>query len=225
MQAILALQAPDSSSPVVKVKPRLRGVSHGIAFVVGLVGAVFLARAPATGAQYVAGLVYAVGMCLMFGLSALYHLPMWSHHARSVLRRFDHAGIFAQIGGTFTPVATLHAHGHWDFWLSLMWGGCALGMLFVVAFPHAPRVLRTLVYVVLGLVATPVVLSMPDAIGWARVGLVVAGAVVYLVGAVVYARRWPNPNPAVFGYHEVFHLLVILAAALQYGVVVTLQYV
>jgi hemolysin III len=207
-----------------KVKPRLRGVFHFVAFFAALGGCAFLAMAPLDGPRYLAGLIYGAGLCAMLGLSALYHRPMWSHRARARLRRVDHAGIFLLIGGTFTPIAVLRAGGHADGWLLAMWGACLMGMVFMVAFSHAHRGLRAAVYVVVGLIAAPLVLSMPGLIGPARVGLIVLGAAIYILGAAVYAKRWPNPDPKVLGYHEIFHLMVVAAAAIHFGVVLDLQY-
>ena len=214
------------SQPLVheKVKPKLRGVSHVFGFVAAVGGFFFLAMAPAEGLQYWAGLVYGASLMLMFGLSGLYHRPMWTLSARAVLRRFDHVGIFFLIAGTFTPVATLYAGGHWSGWLTLVWGAAVFGMLFMVAFSHAHRALRAAVYVVMGLMATPVVLRLPGLIGVSPVVLLFAGAAIYIFGATVYARRWPNPDPRVFGYHEFFHIMVIIAAALHFAAVLDLQY-
>jgi hemolysin III len=206
-----------------KVKPKFRGISHLLGFIASIGGFVLLATAPATGTQYVAGLIYGFGQSAMLGLSALYHVPTWSPSARAVLRRVDHSGIFLQIAGTFTPVAVLHAHGHWDVWLTVMWVGGVLGMIFMIGWTHAPRGLRAAVYVVLGLIALPVVADMPAVIGMTRVGVLLVGAAIYILGAVVYARRWPNPNPRVFGYHELFHVMVVVAAALHFVVVLDLQ--
>lgn len=210
--------------PLIKVKPKLRGVFHLFGFFASLGGTFFLALAPAEGAQYLAGVVYGASLCLMFGLSALYHRPMWSHAARERLRRLDHAGIFALIAGTFTPVAVLQGRGAWTGWLTLMWGAALAGMVFLVAWTYAPRGLRAGVYVALGLLAVPVVLALPEVIGLTRLAGILVGAGIYIAGALVYARRWPNPRPSVFGYHEVFHLMVIAAAAAHYAVVLDLQY-
>jgi len=207
-----------------KVKPRLRGVSHVFGFVAAVGGFCFLAMSPAQGLQYVAGLVYGGGLMLMFGLSGLYHRPMWTLRARAVLRRFDHVGIFFLIAGTFTPVATVYAHGRWSGWLTLLWSAAVFGMVFMVVFSHAHRALRAAVYVVMGLLGAPVIFGLPGLIGWGLVGLLLLGAAVYIFGATVYARRWPNPNPAIFGYHEFFHIMVIIAAALHFAAVLQLQY-
>ena len=213
-----------ADAPTQKVKPRLRGVLHQFGFIAALGGLVFLALSPAPGWQYYAGLIYGASLCFTLGLSTLYHRPTWSPGARERLRRADHAGIFALIAGTFTPVGMLHAHGQWDVWLTAMWLAAVAGAAFVIAFSHAHRGLRAAVYVAIGLVTAPVVFSLPGLIGVGRVALLLAGAAVYIAGAAVYARRWPNPNPRVFGYHEFFHALVILAAAAHYAVVLDLQF-
>lgn len=207
-----------------KVKPALRGVSHLFGFVAALGGLFFLAIAPSEGWQYVAGLIYGTSLCLTLGLSALYHRPNWSAAARERLRRFDHAAIFALIAGTFTPVAVLHAHGQWDLWLTSMWCAAIAGATFVFAFTHAHRGLRAAVYVAIGLLAAPVTWNLNALIGPARVAVLLAGAGLYIAGAAVYARRWPNPRPQVFGYHEFFHALVLAAAAAHYAVVIDLQF-
>jgi hemolysin III len=208
----------------VKVKPKLRGVFHQFGFIAALGGLFVLALAPTTGWQYVAGLIYGVCLCVTLGTSTLYHRPTWSPRARQVMRRVDHAAIFALIAGTFTPVAMLHAHGRWDFWLTLMWGAAVAGAAFVILFTHAHRALRAAVYVGIGLIAAPVLFSLPELIGTARVATLALGAAIYIAGAAVYARRWFNFRPQVFGYHEAFHVMVLIAAAAHYAVVVNLQF-
>jgi hemolysin III len=216
------MQAAHEGVPT-KVKPKLRGVFHFLGFFTALGGCAFLAMAPAEGTQYVAGLVYGGGLCLMLALSALYHRPTWSHRARSLLRRMDHAGVFALIGGTFTPVAVLRAGGRWDAWVTGMWAACLLGMVLMVVFSHMHRSIRAAIYVTIGLIAAPMLYTMPGLIGWWRVGLLYLGAGIYILGAGVYARRWPNPDPTFFGYHEFFHLMTLAAAGLHFGVVLDLQ--
>jgi hemolysin III len=213
-----------ASGSDVKVKPQLRGVPHLFGFFGSLAGWLFLALAPTRGIYYASGIVYGSSLVLMFGLSALYHWPMWSHRVRRVLRRLDHCGIFLLIAGTFTPLAVIHARGAIQLTLWVMWISALLGMVFVVVWSHGPRQLRAGIYVLIGFLAAPVVLTLPARIGTGRVALLVFSSALYLMGAVVYARRWPDPKPAVFGYHEVFHVLVILAAAMQYAVVLDLNW-
>jgi hemolysin III len=207
-----------------KVKPALRGVLHQFGFVAALGGLFFLAIAPSEGWQYAAGLIYGLSLCLTLGLSALYHRPSWSAAARERLRRVDHAGIFALIAGTFTPVAVLHGRGQWDVWPTAMWCAAIAGATFVIAFSHAHRGLRAAVYVAIGLLAAPVTWNLTALIGPGRVAFLLGGAGLYILGAAVYAKRWPNPRPHVFGYHECFHALVLVAAAAHYAVVIDLQF-
>lgn len=212
------------AAPPAKVKPALRGVFHFLGFFIALGGLWELALAPVTGWRFVAGLIYGASLAGMLGLSALYHRPTWSQAARARLRLVDHCGIFFLIAGSYTPFAALAAPTGWTVGLAFMWLGAVAGIAHAYLNDHGHRGLRAGVYVVLGLSAAPLVFSLPGTIGWARVLLLLAGAAVYIAGAGVYARRWPNPNPNVFGYHEVFHLLVLVAAALHYAAVWSIQY-
>jgi hemolysin III len=203
-----------------EVKPRLRGVSHAFAFVAALAGCFFLAQAPVEGVRYLAGMVFGISLVLMFGISAAYHCPNWSPATSQRFQRFDHAAIYVLIAGTFTPMALLDAEGGWGprvLWV--MWTAALTGAGLALLGLSGPRGLRSLLYVVLGTVSLPVMLRLPEVIGLARVGWLVFGAVLYALGAGVYARRWPDPYPTVFGYHELFHLMVIAAAAVHYAVI------
>ncbi len=203
-----------------EVKPRLRGVSHGLAFVAALAGCALLALAPAQGTQHLAGLVFGVSLVLMFGISATYHWPTWSPAVFQRIRRFDHAAIYVLIAGTFTPLAALDVAGAWSgYVLWAMWGAALTGAGLALLGRSGSRGLRPALYVALGTVSVPVMLRLPEVIGPARVAWLVFGAVLYALGAVVYARRWPDPRPAVFGYHELFHLMVIAAAGVHYAVI------
>jgi hemolysin III len=202
-----------------KVKPALRGTFHTFGFVASVFGIVELALSPTEGWRYVAGVLYGCSLTLMLGLSALYHRPMWSHAARNRLRMADHIGIYFLISGTCTPFAALVSPRAPTLGLIGMWLGAVAGIVYALVQSHGPRQLRAAAYVVLGLCAAPMVLSLPETIGWDRVAFLLAGAVVSISGAVVYARRWPNPQPNFFGYHEVFHVMVLIAAGLHYAAV------
>lgn len=202
------------------VKPKLRGVSHQVAFFFALAaGAVLVAVAPAARAAR-AGLVYGLSLAGMYGVSAAYHRPNWSLPARRRMRRLDHAGIFLLIAGTYTPVCLLGLPGRQGtVLLAVVWTGALLGTLHAALFVHAFRAFNAFLYVVLGCAVVPVLPSVGAALGPLRTALLVAGGVIYVAGAVVYARRRPNPSPAVFGYHEVFHVMVIVASALHFAAV------
>jgi hemolysin III len=203
-----------------RMKPRLRGVFHQWAFFVALVAGTALVLVAPTGRASVAASIYAVSVVCLFGVSALYHRITWvSAAARRWMRRLDHSMIFCLIAGTYTPFALLVLKGTLaTAILVTVWAGALAGVVLNLVWIEAPRWMTAIVYLALGWVA---VVAMPDMfaeIGVLATLLVLVGGVLYSVGAVVYALQRPDPVPAVFGYHEIFHLLVIAAAALQYGV-------
>ena len=201
-------------------KPRLRGVIHQYAFFVALVlGACLVALAP-DGKPRLAATVYAVSVAGLLGTSALYHRRNWTARARMWMRRLDHSMIFVLIAGTYTPFALLVLHGALARTiLIVVWAGAVGGTVLNLFWVRAPKAVTAAVYIALGWVAVAAMPQMARAIGAVGVGLVILGGVLYTTGAVIYAMRRPNPVPGVFGYHEVFHALVIAAALLQYAVV------
>ena len=207
--------------PPLSLKPRLRGVSHKWAFFVSVaLGAVLVLTAP-SGRAMAAAAVYAACVATLFGTSALYHRITWqSPSSRRWMRRLDHSAIFLLIAGSYTPFALLVIDGTLaDVILAVVWIGAGAGIVLKLLWVDAPKWLMALIYVLLGWVA---VAAMPDLLsdlGVTATAMVAVGGVLYTVGAVVYALRRPDPSPTVFGYHEVFHLLVIAAAGLQYAVI------
>jgi hemolysin III len=206
--------------PAGPVKPRLRGVSHAYAFFVSLLCGVGLILAASDGKARVAAAIYAFAVSALLGTSALYHTVTWRPAARRWMRRLDHSMIFVLIAGTYTPVALLALHGELSrAILIVVWAGAIGGVVFKLLWIDAPKWLFAVVYIALGWVSVAVMGELPAAIGWLGVAGLAAGGLLYTVGAVVYASERPNPAPAVFGYHEVFHALVIAAAALHYAVI------
>jgi hemolysin III len=205
-----------------KVKPRLRGWSHFVSFFVAVAaGAVLVARTPRHGGALIGAIVYAVCLALMLGISGFYHWPTWSPRARRALKKVDHAGIFLQIAGTYTAFWTLApVEVRSNVLLVVMWGAAVFGSVTFGVFIDLHRAVRAGTYVALGLSTLPLALQLPRFIGSSVTAVVIAGAAVYIAGAIVYARRWPNPDPRIFGYHEVFHLMVVAAAAAQFWAVV-----
>ncbi len=205
------------------VKPRLRGVIHQVAFFLALVagaGLLLVARSPR---GVGAGLIYGVSLVVMYGVSAAYHRASWSEQAKVRMRRLDHAGIFLLIAGTYTPVAWLGVPGReGTILLWCAWIGAGLGVLHSLFFVHAFRALNALLFVLFGCMAVPVIPAVVHGLGSSRALLIFGGGVVYIAGALVYGKRWPNPSPAVFGYHEVFHGMVVLASALHFAAVLSL---
>jgi hemolysin III len=203
------------------VKPSFRGVSHQIAFFVALaLGAALVISAPG-GKATATALIYALGVCGLFGVSALYHRRTWATaRTRAWMRRLDHSMIFIFIAATYTPVAVLAMTGTLGTAiLAVVWGGALAGTTLSLAWPSAPKWLSALVYVALGWVAVAAMPQLWDRLGaWSVLGLA-AGGVLYTMGAIVYARGKPDPRPAVFGYHEIFHAFVVVAAATHYVVI------
>ena len=212
---------PTSSGTLSLKKPRLRGVSHQWAFFVSLaIGAALVAAAPG-GQPRLAAAIYALSVAALFGTSALYHRITWaSQAARRWMRRLDHSMIFFLIAGTYTPFALLVLEGDLaTVILIVVWAGALAGVLMKLAWIDAPKALVAVTYVMLGWVAVAAFPTMIERLGVTASTLVAVGGLLYTLGALVYAFQRPDPVPRVFGYHEVFHALVILAAALQYAVI------
>jgi hemolysin III len=202
------------------MKPRLRGVSHQYAFFAAIAAGAALVVLSRGAQARVAALVYALSLCAMFGASALYHRIDWSPRWQAWVRRLDHSMIFVLVAGTYTPFALLvlaPALG-WTI-LGVVWVGAIAGIVLSLVWIDAPRWLTAVLYVVLGWVGVVVLPQLWDRAGAMAAALLATGGVLYTVGAVVYARRRPDPAPHVFGYHEVFHALVIAAAAVQFAAV------
>jgi hemolysin III len=193
-------------------KPLLRGVSHEIAAAFAVAGAIALVQAATGQRGTMAAVVYGFALTAQFAISALYHRPRWGDRTRLLMRRLDHAAIFLLIAGTYTPFCLLLPPEQGLRLLALVWSGALAGMVLSVLWPLAPKWLMALLTVALGWAVVPTVPSMLATIGWSGIALLGAGGIAYTVGALVYATRFPDPSPRIFGYHEVFHVLVIAAA-------------
>lgn len=206
--------------PVAPIKPRLRGVFHEYAFFVSVACGVALVIAASDSKSRVAATIYACAVSGLLGTSALYHRVTWRPQVRRWMRRLDHSMIFVLIAGTYTPVALLALKGALSQTiLIVVWAGALGGVIFKLVWIDAPKWLFALVYIALGWVSAAIFGELPAAIGWLGVAGLGVGGLLYTIGAVVYASERPNPFPKVFGYHEVFHVLVIVAAALHYAVI------
>lgn len=197
--------------------PRLRGVTHAYAFFGALIAAAALIVFTPGGAPRVSATVYGAGLCALFGGSALYHRWRWHPRWRPLLRRIDHATIYVFIAACYTPVSLLVLEGtiRWAVLISV-WAGAALGVAFSVAWISAPRALSAATYIALGWVAVICFPEMNAALPFVPVLLIAAGGVLYTIGAVIFALGRPNPWPRTFGFHEIFHVFVILAAVAHF---------
>ena len=210
----------DARRDVYYVKPTLRGWLHLVWFGASLVlGTLLVARAH--GAVRITALaIYTASVSAMFGISALYHRGNWTAAWSRRLQRLDHAMIFLLIAGTATPAFLLTTSGTFRLaCLVMMWALTAAAASLRLAWMSAPELVAGSAFVGLGWVA---VLALPDV--WIHAGaaaavLMLAGGLLYTVGALSYHRRRPDPYPTVFGYHEVFHACVCAAAACQYAAI------
>lgn len=208
-------------SPFGAEKPKLRGVSHFWAFIVSLLLGTALVIAAQTPKATVAVAIYAVSLSALLGTSALYHRVDWRRpDVRLWMRRLDHSMIFFLIAGTYTPFALLALDGPLaDAILAVVWVGAVAGAIVETIWIDHPKWVAAVIYLSLGWVAVVAFPGLWETMGWGGTVLVVAGAVFYTAGAIVYATQRPDPNPRVFGYHEVFHALVIAAAAAHFAAV------
>lgn len=197
-------------------KPLLRGVSHAVAFVLALPATALVAsRAPDARAS-AAILVYGAALAAQYGVSALYHRVTWAAPARARMRRLDHACIFLLIAGSYTPLFVLVPGGSARA-VAIVWAGAALGVAKSIAWAHAPKWITAILCVALGWALAGEVIARGPVAGWPCVLLLVASGAVYSVGALVYALKRPDPLPRTFGYHEVFHAIVVAASLLAYA--------
>ena len=198
-------------------RPRLRGVLHQYAFFAAVVvGAVLVAFAE-SGVARVSAIVFAASVATMLGVSALYHRIVWPPGPRRWIRRLDHAAIFMLIAGTYTPFGLVALDGTWRVAvLAIAWSGAFAAIVLKVAWIDAPRWVAAVLSVALGWVGVVALPQILDSVGVAPLTLIAVGGAFYTAGAIIYALKRPDPVPSVFGYHELFHALVVAAAACQY---------
>ena len=207
----------NAASAELAVKPLLRGVLHQGAFVAAIIVAPLLILSADGSRTRLAAAVFALSVIGCFGVSALYHRVTWTPSVRRWMRRADHAGVYLLIAGTYTPVALLVLDGAWGrVILTVVWAGALAAILLKFVWLDAPKWVAAGIGLALGWVAVFALPQLVDRLDVAAVTLLIAGGLLYSIGAVVYARRKPDPLPEVFGYHEVFHALTIAAAACQY---------
>lgn len=198
-------------------RPRWRGHSHQWACVASAIAGVWLLATTQTALAATAVGVYALTLCALFGVSASYHRVTWEPAARARMKRLDHATIFVFIAGSYTPVSLLAVGGEAGrTLLTLAWIGATLGVARIFLWPRAPRVVVVGMYLALGWLVVayaPAVRAHTDALGQV---LFAAGGLMFSLGAVIYGLKRPNPWPTAFGYHEIFHALVVTACACHF---------
>ena len=206
------------SSPV--AVPRLRGRIHQIAYFISIpmgIALVLLARGAVATAV---AAVYALSLTAVFGASAAYHRGSWSDGARRSMKRLDHSMIFVLIAGSYTPIAVLVLHGPWEVvLLALAWSGAAVGITLKLARPDGLHLVSGVLYMAMGWLALIALPQLIRGMSAPEFGLMVVGGLLYTVGAVVLASRRPDPRPAMFGYHEIWHVFQVAAAGCHFAMI------
>lgn len=199
-------------------RPRLRGVLHQYAFFASLVLAFPLVATASTPSARFAATIFAASVTAMFGVSAVYHRVTWRPRPRTWMARLDHATIYLLIAGTYTPYALLVLSGAWRVAvLAVVWSGAAAAIALKFVWVNGPKALAAAIGVALGWAGVVALPELVDELGAGAAGLILLGGASYTAGAVVYAFRRPDPAPAVFGYHELFHALVVVGVACHYA--------
>ncbi len=211
------------SATLAPAKPRLRGWIHEIAFFVSIpagITLVLLAGSPL--AKVVAG-IYAVSLTAVFGSSAAYHRGRWSPAALRRMKRLDHSMIFVLIAGSYTPVSVFALHGTWSVvMLSLAWATAAVGITLKLAKIDGLQVTTAILYMGAGWLALVALPQIVHGLSVPAIVLMVAGGLLYTAGAIIFASKKPDPRPATFGYHEVWHSFMTAAVVCHWVMILLL---
>ena len=204
------------------VFPLLRGWLHLVCFFLAVPAGVVLLDSAGSSKARVAAAVYAVGLCALFGVSAAYHRRHWSVAARRRMQRVDHATIFVMIAGSYTPLCVLALGGRLGAGILVAaWVGAATGVVFALTGIAQKPVIGLATYIGLGWVMALAFPELARRLSTTDVALIVVGGLLYTAGGIVLGTRWPDPFPRVFGYHELWHLMVVVAAICHYLAILT----
>jgi hemolysin III len=208
---------PVRAAAALLAKPLLRGWLHLVCFFLAIPAAVLvISGADGSRARWGA-VVYGVGLVALFGVSGTYHRGRWSQAARRRMQQLDHATIFVMIAGSYTPLCLLAIRG-WvgPVMLAAAWIGATVGVVLAFTGGNRSRIARGVLYIALGWVSIGAAPQMVRHLSAAQLALIAIGGVLYTVGAIFLATRWPDPFPRVFGYHEVWHVLVVAAVVCHF---------
>ena len=201
-------------------RPLMRGTLHLAAAIAAPAGLVLLLLIADSPRRYVGAAVFATSLMLLYTSSASYHLAPWPTRWRAVMERVDHSMIFVFIAGTYTPFCLIILDNAWGIpMLAAVWSLAALGVLAKVFLPHAPRWLTVAPYLALGWIGVIPAVQVVSAMSGAQLALLMLGGMLYTVGAAVYALRWPDPFPRIFGFHEIFHAFVVGGSAIHFALI------
>ena len=198
-------------------KPYLRGHFHQAAFFMAIGACLMLIVKADDSRAVLACLIYSLSLIALLGTSALYHRITWQPHARSLMKRLDHSAIYLLIAGTFTPICLLAlSEGSGQKLLLTIWSVAILGIIQSIFFVGAPKWLSAILYLIAGYMIMP---YLPELKGPVNLALLIGGGIIYTIGALTYALKKPDFRPEFFGYHEVFHLLVVIAAICHFAMI------
>jgi hemolysin III len=212
---------PDPSLPEQVVaalaKPLLRGWLHLVCFFLAIPAAVLVVALAGSARGRVAASIYAVGLVALFGVSGWYHRGRWTDAKRRLMQKLDHGTIFVMIAGSYTPLCLLALKG-WVAWtmLAVAWSMAAVGFVLAFTDSRATRIARGTLYIVMGWVSVIAAPQLLRHMSVSELALIAIGGVLFTVGAIFLATHWPDPFPRVFGYHEVWHVLVVAAVVCHF---------
>lgn len=213
----------DSVKEEEELIPFLRGHFHQSAFFLGLGGCIAMIAVSSSTLARISALVYMLCLCALFGVSSLYHRISWPPKIRIFFRKLDHTIIFVFIAGTVTPIAILGLGGSaGKSLLVIFWVFAFFGLIKEFFWKSAPRWSSGLSYIIMGWLAFPYLSQLHEKLGLLNTCMIVLGGIVYTFGALIYLFRWPNPFPKVFGFHEIFHALTVVAGILHFIVIFNL---
>lgn len=201
-------------------RPILRGTLHLVAAILAPIGLVALMLIADSPRRYVGAAIFSTSLILLYTSSASYHLVPWPDRLRGVMKRIDHSMIFVFIAGTYTPFCLIVLGYGWGIpMLAVVWTLAVAGVLTAVFWPHAPRWFTVGTYLALGWIGIVPAVQVVQAMSGGQLALLTLGGALYTVGAIIYARRWPDPFPRVFGFHEIFHVLVVVGTMFHFSII------
>ncbi|POB12635.1 MULTISPECIES: PAQR family membrane homeostasis protein TrhA [Pseudomonadati] len=203
-----------------KQKPILRGWSHQAMFFISLGACSLLIAKSVNTTQYISTIIYSLGLLMMLGVSAFYHRIHWEPKARDLLGRLDHSAIYVMIAGTCTPITLLVLNGESGSTLLIsIWTVAAIGILKSIFFPNLPEKVSAIIYLIPGYMVLPYLSELIPKLGMTNISLLISGGVLYTIGAIFYGLKKPGRYAKWFGYHELFHLFVCVAATLHFMII------
>lgn len=206
-----------------KMKPLLRGHFHQAMFFISLGACSLLIANSDSSKEWLSTIIYSFGTLTMFGISALYHRITWSPEKRALLKKLDHSGIYIMIAGTVTPITLMGlSEKSGNTLLIIIWTIALFGVLQSIFFVNLPKIVSALLYILAGFIISPYLSELAPNIGTVNIWLLLAGGITYSLGALSYGFKRPVFNPKYFGYHELFHVMVSIAAILHFIVVYSL---